>query len=167
MELEEALKLVRRARPEVPCPKTRNLELGSLQPESLKPDTWHRKPGRAPSKANPWLESDFQGFFKNSVLLNTSWLCAAITWLCAQSWLCAAIRIEFGRCSFTWASQISSHTKVFLKSFCRSQLHHKSVHVSITVTNIEDKLTGLCRIYFNNTTLFCFDVRKNCDACGG
>ena len=39
MELEEALKLVRRARPEVPCPQTRNLEPGSLKPVSLKPET--------------------------------------------------------------------------------------------------------------------------------
>ena len=32
----------------------------------------------------------------------------------------------------------------FKKSFCRIQLPHKSVNVSFTITNIENKLTDLC-----------------------
>jgi len=35
-------------------------------------------------------------------------------------------------------------TQVFLKSFCRSQLPHKSVNLSFTITNIKNKLTDLC-----------------------
>ena len=34
--------------------------------------------------------------------------------------------------------------KMFLKSLCRSQLPHKSVNLSFTITNIKDKLTDLC-----------------------
>ena len=34
--------------------------------------------------------------------------------------------------------------KVFVKSFCRSQLPHKSVNLSFTVTNMKHKLTKLC-----------------------
>ena len=36
-----------------------------------------------------------------------------------------------------------SHT-VFLKSFFRSQIPHKSVNVSFTITDIKNKLTDLC-----------------------
>ena len=35
--------------------------------------------------------------------------------------------------------------KVSLKSFFRSQLPHKSVNVSFTITAIKNKLTDLCR----------------------
>ena len=34
--------------------------------------------------------------------------------------------------------------KMFLKSFCSSQLPHKSVDLSLTITNIKNKLTDLC-----------------------
>ena len=34
--------------------------------------------------------------------------------------------------------------KVFLKSFCRSELPHKSVNLSFTITNIKNKLADLC-----------------------
>ena len=33
---------------------------------------------------------------------------------------------------------------VFLKSFCKSQLPHKSANLSFTITNIKNKLTDLC-----------------------
>jgi len=36
-----------------------------------------------------------------------------------------------------------SHT-VFIKSFCKSQLPHKSVNVSFIITDIKNKLTDLC-----------------------
>ena len=34
--------------------------------------------------------------------------------------------------------------KVFLKTFGRSQLHHKSVNLSFTITNMKNKLTEFC-----------------------
>ena len=34
--------------------------------------------------------------------------------------------------------------KVFSKSLCRSQLPHRSINLSFTITNIENKLTDLC-----------------------
>ena len=34
--------------------------------------------------------------------------------------------------------------KVFLKSFCRSQLPDISVNLSFTITNMKNKLTNLC-----------------------
>ena len=34
--------------------------------------------------------------------------------------------------------------QVFLKSFCRSQLPHKSVRLSFTITDIKNKLMDLC-----------------------
>ena len=34
--------------------------------------------------------------------------------------------------------------KVFSQSVCKSQLPHKSANLSFTVTNIKNKLTGLC-----------------------
>ena len=37
---------------------------------------------------------------------------------------------------------LTSH-KVFLKSFCRSQIPHESVNVSFTITNMKHKLTDL------------------------
>jgi len=51
---------------------------------------------------------------------------------------------------------IISH-KVFLKSFRRTQVPHKSVNLSFSVTNTENKLTDLCgnrllQIDFNNTS---------------
>jgi len=76
MELEEALKLVRRARPEVPRPQTRNLEPGSLKPVSSNP-----KPGAGnPAERLPKPIQDWKVTFRS---------------------FCAAIRIEFARCSFT------------------------------------------------------------------
>ena len=39
-------------------------------------------------------------------------------------------------------SDFLSH-KVFLKSFCRSQLCHESVNLSFTITNIKNKLMEL------------------------
>jgi len=41
------------------------------------------------------------------------------------------------------ATNLISH-KEFLQSFCRSQLPHKSVNLSFTITNINNKLTDLC-----------------------
>ena len=35
--------------------------------------------------------------------------------------------------------------EVFFKSFCRSQLHQKSVNLSFSITNIKKRLTDLCR----------------------
>ena len=34
--------------------------------------------------------------------------------------------------------------KVFIKSFCKSQFPHKSVHLSFIITNVQHKLTDLC-----------------------
>ena len=34
--------------------------------------------------------------------------------------------------------------KVFLKSFCKNQFPHKSVNLSFSITNVENKLTDLC-----------------------
>jgi len=48
------------------------------------------------------------------------------------------------------ASNVISHT-VFLKSFCRSQLPHKSVNLSFTITNIKNKLTDLCMTFYKTT----------------
>jgi len=39
--------------------------------------------------------------------------------------------------------ELISH-KIFLKSFCRSQLPHKSVNSSFTIVNIENRLTDSC-----------------------
>ena len=41
------------------------------------------------------------------------------------------------------ASEFFLH-KVFLKSFSKSQLPHKSVKLSFTLTNIKNKMTDLC-----------------------
>ena len=38
--------------------------------------------------------------------------------------------------------------RVFLKSFCRSQLPHTSVNLSSTITNIKNNLLYLCRSWF-------------------
>ena len=46
---------------------------------------------------------------------------------------------ESGLC---WLDLISH--KVFMKPFCRSQLPHKSVNLSFTITNIKNKLTDFC-----------------------
>jgi len=35
---------------------------------------------------------------------------------------------------------------VFLESFCKSRLPHKSVNVSLTVTNMKNKLTDCCEV---------------------
>ena len=42
--------------------------------------------------------------------------------------------------------------KVFFKSFCRSQLSHKFVNLSFTISNIKNKLTELCgnRLFKND-----------------
>ena len=40
-------------------------------------------------------------------------------------------------------NNLISH-KVFFKSFCRSQLHHKSVNLSFTIASIKNKLTDFC-----------------------
>ena len=34
--------------------------------------------------------------------------------------------------------------KVFIRSFCKSQFPHKSVHLSLITTNTKNKLTNLC-----------------------
>ena len=34
--------------------------------------------------------------------------------------------------------------KVFLRSFCKIQLPHKSINLSTTITNMNNKLTDLC-----------------------
>ena len=43
---------------------------------------------------------------------------------------------------FKLVHRFISH-KVFSKIFCRSQLPHKSVNVSFTITNTKNKLTNL------------------------
>ena len=37
-----------------------------------------------------------------------------------------------------------SNIYISLKWFCRSQLPHKSVNLSFTITNMQNKLTDLC-----------------------
>ena len=46
-----------------------------------------------------------------------------------------------------WNPVFISH-KVFLSSFCRSQLPHKSVNLSFTITNKKNKLTDLWELTF-------------------
>ena len=53
------------------------------------------------------------------------------------------IKIRSPRACAKRPSIIISH-KVILKSFCRSQHPHKSVNLSLTITNLKNKLTDLC-----------------------
>ena len=65
--------------------------------------------------------------------------------------------VDCGSSILMWMIPISSQTKCFYKSFCRSQLPHNSVNLSITITNARNKLTELCgnwhlRNDFENTS---------------
>ena len=72
---------------------------------------------------------------------------------CLQGSTARAIQNEWSECTFTQhgSSDFITH-KVFLKSFCRSQLLHTSVSLSFAITNMKDKLAYLCgnRLLQNN-----------------
>ena len=68
--------------------------------------------------------------------------CSGAKWVSSSAVACVAPAGVGAELDVTIAA---GPPQVTLKSFCRSQFPHKSVHLSFTITNIKNELTNLCR----------------------